>query len=133
MILRLLDTNICIYIINRKPAGPLKCLVGCTPGDVAISSITIAELKFGVAKSTLVERNNEALDKFLAPLQILDFDNRAASCYGPLRASLEKIGSPLGPLDTLIAAHALSVGITLVTNNIGEFKRVKGLQIENWI
>ncbi|WP_347249405.1 type II toxin-antitoxin system VapC family toxin [Zoogloea sp.] len=127
----LLDTNICIYIINRKPPEVFGHFDGLSVGEIAISSITGAELTSGVAKSGS-PRNQQALDKFLAPLDILAFDAMAMQQYGRLRTQLEKQGTPIGPLDTLIAAHALALGCTLVTNNLREFERVPGLSLENW-
>ena len=128
----LLDTNICVYIINRRPPHVFDHFVGRQIGEIAISSITGAELAFGVAKSGSA-RNQAALDKFLAPLDILPFDVDAMRCYGPLRSELERQGRPIGALDMLIAAHALALGCTLVTNNTREFERVPGLRLENWV
>lgn len=127
----LLDTNICIYVINRRPAAVFERFAALRLGDVAISSITGAELAFGVAKSGST-RNQAALDKFLAPLDILDFDEQAMRAYGPLRANLERAGTPIGALDLLIAAHALALGCTLVSNNLREFERIRDLRTENW-
>lgn len=129
--LYLLDTNSCIYIINRRPAKVFEHFAGLTFGQVAISSITGAELHFGVTKSGS-PRNQLALEKFLAPLELLPFDDAAMRQYGPLRSELERAGQPIGALDTLIAAHALALGATLVTNNLREFERVPGLAVENW-
>lgn len=127
----LLDTNICIYIINRKPPEVFRHFEGLSVGDIAISSITGAELAHGVTKSGS-SRNQQALEKFLMPLDILAFDTMAMHHYGRLRTQLERLGTPIGPLDTLIAAHALALGCTLVTNNLREFERVPGLPLENW-
>jgi len=127
----LLDTNICIYIINRRPIQVLERFDDLSYGEIGISSITGAELAFGVAKSG-ARRNLDALDKFLAPLEILPFDEKAMRSYGRVRAGLEKIGKPIGALDTLIAAHALALEATLVTNNLSEFRRVRGLRCDNW-
>ena len=127
----MLDTNICIYVINQKPPVVLQRFRQEAPGSIALSSISAAELAYGVSKSGSV-RNQEALDLFLAPLDVLPFDEAAIWQYGKLRATLEKKGEPIGPLDTLIAAHALSRGLTLVTNDIREFERVEGLKLENW-
>jgi tRNA(fMet)-specific endonuclease VapC len=102
------------------------------PGSVGISIITISELQFGAAKSQNPQRNCSALEQFLLPLEILDYDSAAASYYGDVRARLEKSGTPIGPLDTLIAAHALSLNAVLVTNNLSEFRRVSGLKVEDW-
>lgn len=129
----LLDTNICIYIIRRKPASVFQHFERLDLGSVGISSITLAELQYGVAKSARPEQNQSALNRFLIPLEIADFDFRAAEEYGNIRATLEMKGRPIGPLDFLIAAHAKSLGATLVTNNEKEFQRISGLKIENWI
>jgi len=129
----LLDTNICIELIKRKPPQMLRRFQALTAGDIGISAITLAELRYGVAKSQAAERNAKALAEFLLPLEIADFDENAASAYGPVRAGLEKSGTPIGPLDTQIGAHALSLGATLVTSNTKEFQRIKGLRIENWL
>lgn len=128
----LLDTNTCIYIINQRPPEVFKRFAGLRVGEVAISSITGAELGFGVEKSGS-QRNRDALGKFLAPLDILPFDEAAMLAYGPLRAGLERAGTPIGALDLLIAAQALSLDLTLVTNNLREFERVPRLRLENWI
>lgn len=131
-VIRLLDTNICVYIINRRPANVRAHFDGLRYGDVAVSSITGAELAFGVAKSGSA-RNRDALEKFLAPLEVLPFDAAAMYAYGTLRAQLQARGQAIGALDTLIAAHALSLGAMLVTNNLAEFGRVPGLKCESWV
>lgn len=129
----MLDTDICIALIKRQPSELISRLKKHRPGDVAISSITLAELSFGVSKSTQVEKNRTALEQFLLPLEILSFDDIAAECYGRVRAALEVNGTPVGPLDTLIASHALSINATIVTNNTREFSRVQALRVENWM
>lgn len=129
----LLDTNICIYIIKKRPGKVLDKFNTLSLGDVGISSITLAELHYGIMKSSNPNKNQEALDKFLTPLEILDFDYFATIDYGKIRADLEKKGTPIGPLDTLIAAHAKSRKLTLVTNNEKELKRIPELKIENWV
>lgn len=129
----LLHTNICIALIRKKPPKILKRLATLATGDVGISSITLAELRYGVAKSTDEAKNAAALEEFLLPLEIADFDASAAQSYGRVRASLEKAGTPIGPLDTQIGAHALNLGTTLVTNNLREFRRISGLKVEDWI
>ena len=131
-VIHLLDTNICIYIINKRPPQVLARFDGLRYGAVGISSITGAELSFGVAKSGSA-RNRDALDKFLAPLEVLPFDEAAMRVYGPLRAALQRQGQAIGSLDMLIAAHALALEATLVTNNLAEFARVPGLVCENWV
>ncbi|GAB4548130.1 MAG: type II toxin-antitoxin system VapC family toxin [Pleurocapsa sp.] len=128
----LLDTNICIYIIKQKPPEVLEKFNNYQVGDIGISSITVAELEFGVQKSQFLTKNHQALAQFLLPLQIADFDNAAAIVYGNIRAKLEKQGTPIGSLDTLIAAHALSLKVTLITNNVKEFSRVPNLKLDNW-
>lgn len=128
----LLDTNICIYIIKQKPLKVLQKFKTYDVGDIGISSITVAELEFGVQKSQFPAKNQQALEQFLLPLQIADYERAASSIYGELRAKLEKRGTPIGSLDTLIAAHALSLGVILVTNNEKEFQRVPNLELENW-
>jgi len=128
----MLDTNICVDLIRRRPPSILFRLQQCSPGDACMSSITLAELEFGVHKSRMPDRNKLALAEFAAPLEILPFDDLAAASYGELRALLEQQGKPIGSMDTLIAAHALSRGLTLVTNNEREFRRVLGLQVTNW-
>ena len=129
----LLDTNICIYIIKQKPPEVLQRFNAYQVGDIGISAITVAELEFGVQKSQFPTRNQQALTQFLLPLTIVDFDRAAAIIYGDIRARLEKQGIPIGSLDTLIAAHALSLQVTLITNNVKEFSRVPNLQLENWV
>lgn len=129
----LLDTNICIQIIRRKPAALLARLTALPVGDVGLSTITAAELHVGVQKSREPARNAEALALFLVPLEIAAFDFAAAEAYGRVRAALESAGNPIGPLDTLIAGHAISLDITLVTDNVAEFRRVPHLRIENWL
>jgi len=128
----MLDTNICIYAIKHKPEKVFLKLQKVEPEDVCISSITYAELVHGVEKSKAVERNRLALSLLLSNIEILDFDVDAADAYGKVRADLEKKGTPIGPLDMMIAGHALSLGYKVVTNNVKEFERVKGLKIENW-
>jgi tRNA(fMet)-specific endonuclease VapC len=127
----LLDTNICIYIINAKPAAVLKRFEQYRMGDIGLCSVVAAELAFGVAKSGSA-RNRQALDMFLAPLTVLPFDADAIWVYGDLRAHLERQGTPIGSLDTMIAAHALSQRAPLVTNNTREFAKVPGLVLDSW-
>ena len=129
----LLDTNICIYIIKQKPVEVLNKFKAYDVGDIAISSVTVAELEFGVQKSQFPEIDRQALAQFLIPLSVVAFDRPAAIVYGKVGSDLEKKGTPIGSLDTLIAAHALSLQITLVTNNVKEFNRVPNLKLENWI
>lgn len=128
----MLDTNICIYAIKHRPPEVLAALRRHEADGLGVSSITVAELFFGVAKSGSL-RNRLALQQFLEPLEIADFDRAAAAAYGPLRATLEAAGTPIGALDTQIAAHALALGVTLVSHNTREFARVPGLRLANWV
>jgi len=129
----MLDTDSCIALIKRKPAKMLDKLTSHAPGDVGLSTVTLAELRYGVAKSAQKERNSQALDEFLLPLEIADFDEMSAGSYGEVRAALENAGTPIGPLDTQIGAHALSLGAVLVTHNTREFRRIPGLAVEDWL
>jgi len=128
----MIDTNICIYLIKKKPEKVLRHFKTHAIGDIGISSITLAELRYGVEKSQHVQKNREALYEFLLPLEIADFDDEAAASYGTVRVALEKAGTPVGSMDMLIGAHALSLGAILVTNNVREFKHIKGLNIADW-
>ncbi|MCK4763651.1 MAG: type II toxin-antitoxin system VapC family toxin [Candidatus Aminicenantes bacterium] len=117
----LLDTNICIYIIKKKPPEVLQMFNKYSVAEIGISSISVAELEYGVQKSKYPDRNREALEQFLLPLVVVDFDYNAAIVYGKIRSELESLGKPIGSLDNLIAAQALSLGLTVVTNNTKEF------------
>jgi tRNA(fMet)-specific endonuclease VapC len=128
----LLDTDTCIAIIKGKPASVLKKLRGKSVGQVGISSITLGELAFGAAKSGRRDEAHAALAEFLLALEITSFDSDAAAGYGQLRASLEKRGTPIGPLDTLIGAHAAALDVILVTRNTREFSRIDTLRLEDW-
>jgi tRNA(fMet)-specific endonuclease VapC len=129
----LIDTNICIYIIKQQPLQVLERFRAFPVGELGISSISVAELQFGVARSSNSGRNQQALDLVLTTLSVIPFDYAAALFYGQIRHLLEKKGIPIGPFDTLIAAHALQLNRTLVTNNLREFSRVPGLRLENWV
>lgn len=129
----ILDTNTCIYIIKRKPLDVIQRFKQIEISQIGISSITLSELLYGVSKSSKPEQNQMALLQFVAPLEILPYDDEAAQYYGDLRAHLEKRGTPIGSLDMLIAAHALSTDCILVTNNEKEFNRIPNLKIENWV
>lgn len=129
----LLDTNICIYIIKKKPSQVFEKLKTLQINDIGISVITLAELEYGISKSTFPEKNKIALIKFLAPLEILPFTEKAAEIYGKIRSYLEKTGSIIGTLDFFIGAHAKSENLVLVTNNVTEFSRIPNLKIENWV
>jgi tRNA(fMet)-specific endonuclease VapC len=128
----MLDTDICIYIIKRKPLHVLERLESIQPDQLSMSAITFAELMNGAKKSQRVEANVSRLNALGEILEICSFDQQAAVAYGDVRSSLEKRGEVIGPHDLLIAAHALSLDRTLVTNNEREFKRVEGLKVDNW-
>ena len=128
----MLDTNICIFIIREKPIKVLKKLRTFDLSDIVISAITHSELEYGVAKSNRRKENHGALITFLAPLEIVSYDDKAAADYGQIRTHLEKKGTVIGAMDMLIGAHARSIPVTLVTNNQKEFKRIPGLRVENW-
>ena len=123
----MLDTNICIYIIKNKPESVIKELKRHDPKEICISAITYAELIHGVEKSMAVDKNRLALTLLLSNIEVLDFDINAANNYGKIRTYLEKQGTPIGPLDMMIAAHAQSLGYSIVTNKIKEFMRVPNL------
>jgi tRNA(fMet)-specific endonuclease VapC len=129
----LLDTNICIYIIRQHPTSVINKFASFSVGDIGISVMTLAELEYGASKSSQPVRNRKALEQFVSPLEVAVFDRRATVFYGRIRALLEKKGRLIGSMDLLIAAHALSLGVPLVTNNVKEFKRVSGLRVENWV
>ena len=129
----LLDTNICIYIIKRQSASVLEKFFSFDSGELGTSSIVVAELEYGVYKSQQQERNQAALNQFLTPLQILPYNEKAAKVYARVRRELEIKGQVISPMDTLIASHAISLGVTLVTNNVREFSRIPDLVWENWV
>lgn len=129
----LIDTNICIYIMNYHPPQVIQKFREIGIGHVCISSITVSELQYGVYKSKQIKKNVKRLDEFLSPFDIIPYDESASIYYGKIRSHLEKKGNVIGPLDMLIAAHALSEKLTLITNNEKEFKRVKSLKVENWV
>ena len=129
----MLDTNICIFLIKHRPESVIRRFLELEPRDICISSITYAELVYGVEKSRAKEKNRVALILLLSEIEILPYDDVAAQTYGVIRADLQRKGTPIGPLDMLIASHAKSRGLTLVTNNTGEFERVEGLKVEDWV
>jgi len=129
----MLDTNTCIALIKRKPVHALQKFSEYQVGDIGVSAVTLAELRYGVSKSQHHAKNQTALDEFMLPMEVAAFDEQATVAYGVLRAALEKQGTPIGPLDTMIAAHALSLSVTLVTNNTREFNRVPELTVVDWI
>ena len=129
----LLDTNICIYIINKRPATILDIIRSRHPDEISISTITIAELDYGAERSRNPHQNRIAIFEFLIPFNLLDFDQRAASQYGKIRKKLELKDTPVGPMDLLLASQALAYDLIFVTNNIKEFKRIDELRFENWL
>jgi tRNA(fMet)-specific endonuclease VapC len=133
----LLDTNICIYIIKKNPEKVIKKLesIVCSgiKNDIFLSSVTISELFYGIAKSIHQDKNRESIKGFLSPFQIVNFDTSSAQIFGEIRFDLEKKGTIIGPYDMQIASIALANDLTLVTNNVKEFKRIKHLKIENWV
>jgi tRNA(fMet)-specific endonuclease VapC len=129
----MLDTDICIYIMKCKPLRVLERLELLQPGQLSMSAITFAELMNGAKKSQRVEANVSRLNALGEVLEICSFDQQAAVAYGDVRSSLEKRGEVIGPHDLLIAAHALSLDRTLITNSEREFKRVEGLKVDNWV
>jgi len=129
----MLDTNICIYVIKQKPAKVIRRFKRTKISQIGISSITMSELSYGVYKSSKPEQNQIALAQFVAPLEILPYGDEAVDYYAQLRVHLEKKGTPIGALDMLIAAQALSIDCTLVTNNEKEFSRVPNLKTVNWV
>jgi len=128
----MLDTNICIDIIRERPRSVLDRFKDHAVGDIGISVVTLAELEYGASASSRPARNREALDQFVFPLEIAAFERQATAEYGRLRAALEKKGRMIGSMDLLIAAHAVSLDVRLVTHNSREFGRVPGLKIEDW-
>ncbi len=128
----MLDTNICIYIIKRSPESIFNRFKELTVNDVSISGITLCELQFGVSNSKKKEQNQQALNEFLAPINILEFPSAASQTYGDVRVELKSTGKIIGPLDLLIAAHALYLNLTIATNNIKEFARIPRLKLEDW-
>ena len=129
----MLDTNICIYIIKLRPEEMIQKFMEHDPDDICISAITYAELTHGVEKSRAKEKNRVALMVLLSGIQVVPFDDLAAQIYGEIKVDLQKKGTPIGPMDTLIAAHAKALNLTLVTNNTKEFARVDSLELEDWV
>ena len=131
----MLDTNILVYVLNARPhhQAVLDRFDLENPSDMVVSSITLAELRFGIEKSRQRDASRKALQSALDALNVVPFDAKAAETYGAVRAGLEATGKPIGPLDTLIAAHALSLDLTLVTANVREFSRIRRLRVENWV
>ncbi len=129
----LLDTNICIALIKRQPAAVCERLRKLSPAEIRVSVISVAELQYGADKSQAVEKNHKALSKFLAPFTLVNFDHNCVKAYGKIRADLARAGTPIGPLDTLIAAQAVTHGFVLVSNNVQEFARIPEITLEDWL
>jgi len=129
----LLDTNICIYIINKRPEQVVKRIKTLKPTQIKLSSISLGELEYGVSKSKNRDQNRHALMDFVSAFDIVDFDDNDAEIYGLIRADLEKKGQIIGPYDMQIAAQAMTRDLILVTNNIDEFSRIMKLKLENWV
>lgn len=132
MLRYLLDTNIVIYVVKRRPVEVMP-IFNANAGRMAISAITLSELMHGAEKSSKVSENLAVIEDFCSRLEVLPYGSKAAQHYGAIRAGLEKIGQPMGVNDLHIAAHARSEGLVMVTNNVGEFARVPALQVENWV
>jgi tRNA(fMet)-specific endonuclease VapC len=128
----MLDTNLCVDLMRGKANAAFKRLRSLAVDEAGISTITLAELRYGAEKSARVAHHEALIAAFCAPLAIAAFDARAAEVYGVTRAGLEAAGTPIGPLDTLIGAHALALGTAVVTANVREFRRIPGLVVENW-
>lgn len=131
--MRLLDTNICIYILKNKPAEVLSNFKKFEIGELKISSITVAELYFGAYNSKNIAKNLSIIEKFLIPFEIVNFDEKAAIEYAKIKSKLRKTGNIIGELDMQIASVAIAYDLILVTNNVKEFQRIEGLKFENWV
>jgi tRNA(fMet)-specific endonuclease VapC len=129
----LLDTNICIYVINNRPQNVVEKVKTFDSRDIKLSSVSVSELEYGVSKSKYREKNREALIHFLSGFEIIPFDEKDAEVYGLIRADLENRGEIIGPYDMQIAAQAMTRDLILVTNNVKEFERIQNLQLENWV
>lgn len=129
----LLDTDTCIYAVKKKPEGVISRVMANDPEEIAISTITLAEMEYGIHRSRFPDRNRIALLEFLLPFAILDFDRIAAVQYGLIRRTLEFQGTPIGPMDMLLVSQARAHRLILVTNNEGEFRRIEDVEIENWV
>ena len=130
---RLLDTNTCIYYLNQSSDRLIASFQKYSPSELKLSSITVAELFYGAEKSQAKKKNTAVVDRFIAPFEILPFDDACCKTYANIRASLEKSGSPIGLMDLLIASISIAYNFILVTNNTREFRRVKKLRLENWL
>jgi tRNA(fMet)-specific endonuclease VapC len=133
MTVYLLDTNTCIYIINRHPQNIVNKVALHSPRDIKISAVSVAEMEYGASKSSYREKNRNALKNFLSSFEIIPFDTKDAEIYGIIRAELERKGEPIGPYDMQLAAQALGRNYIFITNNTKEFDRIKNLKLENWV
>jgi tRNA(fMet)-specific endonuclease VapC len=131
--LYLLDTNTCIYFLNRSSERIVSQFKKYSPSEILLSSITVAELFYGAEKSKARKKNWAVVEEFVSNFNIVPFDEKSCQTYAKTRASLEKSGLPIGPMDLLIASISIANNYILVTNNIKEFKRIKGLKLENWV
>ena len=131
--IRLLDTNTCIYYLNKASDKLVAQFKKFSPADIKLSSIAVAELFFGAEKSKARKKNWAVIEQFVSTFEIIPFDEASGKIYATIRASLEKSGTPIGPMDLLIASISLANNFILVTNNTGEFKRVKNLNVETWL
>ncbi len=129
----LLDTNTCIYFLNRSSEKIISKMKSLSPSNIKLSSITVAELFFGAEKSKAQKKNWATVQSFIGHFERIPFDEKCGLHYAKIRTPLERSGSPIGPMDLLIASTTLANGLILVTNNVKEFKRIKGLNLENWI
>lgn len=132
MLALMLDTNICIYVMTRRPPS-VRARLESADGSICISAISLAEFYYGAENSSRVRQNVEAVERFAGGIAVLPFDGNAAAHFGKIRAELRRAGTPVGVQDMLIGAHARSAGLTLVTNNRREFDRILGLRVENWV
>ena len=131
--IRLLDTNTCIYFLNRASERIVDRFKELSPSQIKLPSITVAELYYGAEKSKFRSRNRERVRRFVSTFEIVSFDEKACGSYAKIGYSLERSGTPVGPMDLLVASIGLAHNFTVVTNNVKEFKRVKGLKLENWL
>ncbi len=131
--IRLLDTNTCIYFLNRASEKVVQQFKELSPSQIKLPSITVAELYYGAEKSKFKAKNQAKVKRFVSTFEIVSFDEKACTAYAKIRHNLERSGTPIGPMDLLIASIGLAYNFTVVTNNIKEFKRVKGLKLQNWV
>ena len=131
--IHLLDTNTCIYFLNRTSERIISQFTRLSPSVIKLPSVTVAELFYGAEKSNAKKKNLAIVENFISTFEIIPFDEKCCKTYARIRASLEKVGAPIGPMDLLMASISLANNFTLITNNVREFRRVKGLKLENWL